>query len=174
MGLSPGLDPLAARLRSEGFDAVVFRHGQWPEIAATLRQPGWSHRPLILIGHSYGADAAISIAEDLTRHRGQVDLLITLDPCLPPPVPESVKVCRNFYRSNGLRDILPVFRGVAVRPTAGARVDLANFDLHGDRRDLLEADTDHFKITSNTRVNEAILREVRAACETATLVASTP
>ena len=61
----------------------------------------------MLIGHSYGADDVVRVARELDKSNVPVDLLVTLDPVTPPPVPKNVRHALNIYQSNGARDALP-------------------------------------------------------------------
>lgn len=122
---SEGMDALADELRHEGVEAQVFRADQSSEVQAALVQaygrPG-PHDPLVLIGFSFGADESIRIANALGNRGIEVNLLITLDPVTPPPLPRHVKACLDFYEPS-LTDALPWLRGVAMTeqgPPSGA------------------------------------------------------
>lgn len=158
--LSPGIDPLAGKIRAAGCEAAVFRHGQWRDLIAPLAGP--RPGPLILIGHSFGGDAALELAAELGRAGAAVDLVVTLDPCWPPPVPAGVRVCRNYYLSRGLRGVLPFFRGVSLDLGANSGAALTNLDLNGSHAELREPDTDHFTLTTNPHVHAAILADIAA------------
>lgn len=158
--LSPGIDPLAAKVRATGCEAAVFRHSQWRDLIAPLAGP--RRGPLILLGHSFGGDAALQLAAELGRAGVAVDLVVTLDPCWPPPVPPGVRVCRNYYLSRGLRGVLPFFRGVSLDLGANSGAALTNLDLNGSHAELREPDTDHFTLTTNPRVHAAILADITA------------
>src|SRR6266567_313999 len=83
---SQGVDELAVQLRGKGFRAEVFRAAQWREVAGALAKAS-KDQSLVLIGFSYGADDVIEIARQLRDGGRSVDLLITIDPVTPPPVP---------------------------------------------------------------------------------------
>ena len=69
-----------------------------------------NHEPLVIIGHSYGADDALKMAKKLQQHNITIDLVITLDPVTPPKVPANIRLCYNIYQPSAL-DMLPFFRG---------------------------------------------------------------
>jgi pimeloyl-ACP methyl ester carboxylesterase len=147
----------------------VFQDDQWKRLAAAIRKRhgdngGTSREPLVLIGHSYGADDSIRIARELEKSGIDVDLLILMDPVTPPPVPLNVRACRNYYQSNGAADALPWLRGVAVKPAPEFVGRLDNIDLRRDRTDLLESKTNHFNIEKNEKLHAAIIEEVLATC----------
>jgi surfactin synthase thioesterase subunit len=162
---SKGIDTLAAELRDAGVASDVYRASQWQELAAAIAN-GYprssSQEPLVLIGFSYGADDVILVARHIATMGVVVDLLVTIDPVTPAPVPGNVRECRNFYKPNGVLDVFPWFRGV---PLASDRVvRLCNIDLPRDRSDLLQPDTSHFNIAANPKLHLAILEKVLAVC----------
>jgi len=166
---SVGMDTMARQLQHDGVDASVFAYDQWRELAgaiANVRAPGRSRGPLVLVGHSYGADDAIRAARALGGRGVGIDLLVTIDPVTPPRVPPNVKRTINFYQSNGIWDLFPWFRGVPLEPEHGdgGGAALANLDLRRNRTDLLQPDTSHFNIAQNPNVQAEILREVLGIC----------
>src|SRR6476620_2063659 len=78
---SLGFYDLSARIRERGIDATV--HSMYApgllagEIIAGYRR---APAPVVLIGHSSGADAAIDIAESLRRANVPVALMFGFDP----------------------------------------------------------------------------------------------
>lgn len=162
---SSGIDRLAEELQMDDIRASVFRAEQWRDLNDAIVKTYRSNKqaePLVLVGFSYGADDAVGIARDLNDHYIRVDLLITIDPVTPDRVPPNVKHCINYYQTNGAWDSLPWFRGVPLKPDAGARV--MNIDLRKDRTDLLEADTSHQTISNNPKLHDAIVADIIAVC----------
>ena len=104
---STGMDRLTGDLRSAGLNATAFREDQWGDVADGLESAP-AGTPLVLIGFSYGADDAVSIARRLRARGRPVDLLVTIDPVTPGGVPPNVRRCVNFYEPNGVWDL---FRG---------------------------------------------------------------
>ena len=100
---SAGIDDLAAELDRAGVNARVYRDAQWRDLAEALSRRDPSS-PLILIGFSYGADDAIEIARRLQDAGKSVNLLITIDPVTPPPVPPNVRLCYDYFQTNGVWD----------------------------------------------------------------------
>src|SRR5688572_22494555 len=164
---STGVDNLNEQINRSGVRAHVYQDDQW---AALARQIAREYRrapdaePLVLIGHSYGADDVIRIARELDKASVPVDLLVTLDPVTPPPVPKNVHQALNIYQSNGAWDALPFLRGVSVKQDANFVGRLDNFDIKKDRRDLLEPGTDHFNIEKKGAVHEEVVGYVLMTC----------
>ena len=164
---STGVDDLTRQINHSGVRAHVYQDSQWAvlarEIAREYRDVP-DAEPLVLIGHSYGADDVIRIARELDKANVPVDLLVTLDPVTPPPVPKNVRHALNIYQSNGAWDALPFLRGVPVKRDRGFVGRLDNFDIKKDRRDLLEPGTDHFNIEKKNAVHEEVVGHVLMTC----------
>jgi hypothetical protein len=161
---STGIDSMAEKLQDAGVRAHVFQQLQWRQLADVIAKRYREHdarEPLILIGHSYGADGVIGVARRLERQNIPVDLIITLDPVTPDAVPPNVRTCINLYQSNGPWDHLPFLRGIRLekQPDAVA-TQLVNADLRVDRRDLLEPGVSHFNIEKQPRVHAEVVRTV--------------
>ena len=163
---SMGMDKICKDLQEQGVHAVVFQHTQEGELADALGREysaTGSPEPLVLIGHSLGADDVVEICRKLTAQKIRVTLMITVDPVMADPVPGNVVQAINFYRSNGVMDTLPFFRGIPLKPSQGAEVRLVNLNLN-KHEELLEPGTNHFTIDKNNRVRQAIVQQVLEVC----------
>jgi hypothetical protein len=119
-----------------------------------------------LIGHSYGADDVVNMSRILNQRHVKVDLLVTIDPTTPPLVPPNVVRTYNLYRSNGVTDALPWFRGIPLKkedPNAAGEV--VNVDIRNDPRDLMEPGTDHFNIEKKAKVHGVVIEQLLATCK---------
>ena len=156
---STGMDRLKDELQSIGIHADAYRDEQWKDIADALlaNRPG----SIVLIGFSYGADDVISISRRLDEHHLPVQLLITIDPVTPDPVPLNVVRCVNFYEPNGFWDIFPWLRGVPLHRDGDNPSGLENIDIRR-RLDLVEPNTSHATIAGNEEVHRAIIELVLA------------
>ncbi|MBC8105071.1 MAG: hypothetical protein H7Z14_00650 [Anaerolineae bacterium] len=164
---STGIDNLGGEIKKSGVNAMVFQDDQWSSLAGTIRKKYSSapnSEPLVLIGHSYGADDVVRIARELKRDNITVDLLVTLDPVTPPTIPSNVKRCINIYQSNGVWDTLPWLRGVPVEASKNANTELANYNIRVDRTDLFEPGLDHFNIEKKKKVHGEVIKYVLTAC----------
>jgi len=163
---STGIDNLTKEINRQGVRANVFQDDQWRSLARTIGQKykNQPSEPVILIGHSYGADDVVRIARELKSSNVTVDLLITLDPVTPPDVPGNVKKCVNLFQSNGIADAMPFLRGVALEKEKDATTELINANIRKDRTDLLEPGTDHFNIEKKDRIHGEVIRQVLATC----------
>ncbi|HEV8606557.1 MAG TPA: hypothetical protein VGQ99_14380 [Tepidisphaeraceae bacterium] len=161
---SYGINDIGKKVAESGVRASVYQEDQWGEVCRAIIQrykDDPNHEPLIIIGHSYGADDALKMAKRLREHNITVDLIITLDPVTPPKVPTNVRLCYNIYQP-GLLDMLPFFRGVALE--AEGEGNLQNVNIRAERRDLLEPGTDHFNIEKNALIHQEIVKKVKEFC----------
>jgi thioesterase domain-containing protein len=102
-----------------------------------------------LVGHSSGANAALSKAETLRQAGIQVALIFTFDPVIRGTVPANVHLLEHFYLSDGVRK--PVQRGEHFRGP------LKNVDLKSN------AELGHVPVTTIPSIHKPILRDVLAA-----------
>jgi pimeloyl-ACP methyl ester carboxylesterase len=163
---STGIDNLGKKIQASGIRAHVYQEDQWRTLCDEIirkYKDAADPEPLVLIGHSYGADDTLKIARELQQHRINVDLIVTLDPVTPPAVPANVRLCYNIYQSN-LLDGLPFFRGVPLEPASREARNLVNVNLRTHRRDLLMPGTDHFNIEKNPKVHREVVARLREAC----------
>ena len=164
---SYGIDNLTKEINAQGVRAHVYQDDQWHELAQNLRKAYINkpnHEPLILIGHSYGADDVLRVASELQKDKIRVDLLVTLDPVTPPAVPVNVRRVVNIYRPNGVWDKMPWLRGIPLTEYQQQYTRLDNFNLHGNRSDLFEEGTDHFNIEKKPKIHAEILKQVLQYC----------
>jgi hypothetical protein len=162
---SYGINELGEKLNKSGVRACVYQDDQWSALAEAIKQKYRSAKgaePLVLIGHSFGADDVLRVSRELGQAGVAVDLVVTLDPVTPPDVPANVRRCYNIYQSNGAWDNVPAFRGVPLKAAEGT--ELANVDIRKDRTDLLEPGTDHFNIEKKSKVHQEVLKQVLATC----------
>lgn len=80
---SLGMDQICDKLSKMGYSASTHNHAVWSSLAAEAAEGyrAGSKRTIILLGHSYGADAVASITEQLGTVGVPVKLALTLD-CL--------------------------------------------------------------------------------------------
>jgi hypothetical protein len=121
------LDRLADRINAQGVSAKVYDFMEWrmPTQEAIARYRSEARpSPIVLLGHSAGADVALSFAERLKEERIPVSLVITLDPTrLPHDVPPNVDRFINIYAS------MNFFGGGNVSSGGDYRGHFASIDL---------------------------------------------
>lgn len=98
-----GMDEIGQQLSARGFRPRVINHRGWQgaadRIAAYYRMGRTA--PIIIIGHSLGANNAARIAQRLNGKGIPVAYLVTFDPTERVRVPDNVEYFVNFYQNNG-------------------------------------------------------------------------
>lgn len=165
---STGIDNLGTRISERGVHVQVFQEAQWSQLADEIvakYKDQKQHEPIVLIGHSYGADGVVRISRKVRDAGVKVDLVVTLDPVTPPKVPDNVRLVYNLYQSSAM-DSLPFLRGIPLKPEDEARaVAVRNMNIRKDRTDLLESGLDHFNIEKKKKVQDDVIAQVLKVCE---------
>jgi hypothetical protein len=145
---STGLDTLAEELRSKGIQAETVGHLAWKSTVSNIIKDHAAGKsgPLVLVGHSQGANNVIDMARLLQRENIPVDLLVTLAPAGQDPIPGNVVQAINYYNSPGW--------GAPVTADAGYRGKLTNINLGGD------IGIYHMAIDKNPRIQAEIERAI--------------
>jgi pimeloyl-ACP methyl ester carboxylesterase len=163
---SRGMDQITTRLRGDGIVTSVFGYNQWTTVAEQIvaeRKRDGSRQPLVLIGHSYGADDALRLAVELQRKNTGVDLVITVECVIPPAVPANVRTEVNIYKPRAL-DFLPWWRGVPVRLADPRASTLEQIDIHASRPDIDRPDLGHSDIDKDPKVLDLMEQKVLEVC----------
>ncbi len=134
---STGFYDLAQRIRERGVEASV--HSMYAP-GALAGEIITRHRkapaPIVLIGHSSGADSAIDIAESLRRANIPVALMFGFDPTpIAGRVPDNVDLFINLYQKTNL------IGGGEARGAGGFRGRIVNVDLR-QRREIIHITLD--------------------------------
>jgi pimeloyl-ACP methyl ester carboxylesterase len=146
---SRGLDSMGATLVRRGIDARVVNHSSWARIAQQIIADRKRHRgrPVVLVGHSLGANAAIRIAERLQRANIPVGYIATLAATNPDPIPSNVRRVDNYYFKSG-------GWGVKIVGDPNFSGTLRNRDLSGTEG------TGHFNLDDQPAIQREVLRNV--------------
>ncbi len=166
---STGMNTLNEELASQGIRSHVYQADQWPSVADAIAEAYKANpkaEPVVLVGHSYGADNIVRIAQRLKERDVKIDLLITLDPVTPPKVPHNVAKVINLYQSNGAMDNLPWLRGIPLEAERPGSVMLVNQDIRKERQDLLESGLNHFNIEKKEKVHAEVIKQIKQICVT--------
>ena len=147
---SMGLDTVTEELKAQGIKAEVAGHLSWQnEVAEILRERAAGRTgPLILVGHSQGANNVIDMARELDPSHVTVDLLITLSPFMQNRVPLNVAKAINYFQAPGW--------GQPLEAEPGFRGKLINVNLANDPT------ISHIGIDKSTKIQTEIVREIAA------------
>lgn len=145
---STGLDSLADELKAQGIKAEVAGHLYWSKAVSQIVEERTKRRsgPLVLIGHSQGANNVIDMARSLAAYNIPVDLLVTLAPYLQNPVPPNVAKAVNYYSAGGW--------GAPLAPDSGFHGKISNVNVADDPTIL------HITIDKSAKIHADIMREV--------------
>jgi hypothetical protein len=149
--LSPGIDQLADELRGRNMDVTVANHVFSESLANEAIQECKSGRvsSIVLVGHSLGAAAAVSMAEQLRQAGLRVALIVTLDPVMKTVVPNNAHLLKNFYLSSGV--------GTKVERGEQFHGVLRNVDMGRDTQ------LGHVSLTTAPPIQKQIMRDILAA-----------
>lgn len=163
---STGIDTLGDKVKAAGVADEVYQEAQWRDLAAAIIEKYKGVKdaePLILVGHSYGADDIVAISRELEKAKIPVDLLVTLDPTTPPSVPANVRRVYNLYQTSAL-DALPFMRGIPLKADSDFKGKLENIDIRAQRADLVDDDLNHFNIEKKDKIHQDALKQILAIC----------
>ena len=162
---SKGLVDVTDELDDEGYYARTLSGYAWKDIGDHIirkERAGELERPLVLGGHSLGADKALYLSEKLEKAGIEVDYVILLDATNPPDVPANVKRCHNIFLSAPATDWFPAFRGIAV-DAKKPQTELINFNVrHAESGPLSDIDFNHFDIESDPDIQALMVELIRA------------
>jgi hypothetical protein len=145
---SLGMDSLGEELNRRGVETTVDNYADWQELAdkAAARYKAGSENPIILIGHSLGADAVIEMAAYLGRKDVPVALVIPFDGTHPLIAPANVVRVVNLTQRTY----------AYARPGPGFHGSLVNVDVSFDKN------IDHINIDKSARTHARAISEVLA------------
>jgi hypothetical protein len=143
---SLGMDELAAKIQRHGIAASVHNHMAADAVvgAITARYRAGDRGPVILIGHSLGADAVMEMARALDRNGVPVALVVPFDGTASFRAPKNVASVLNLTQ----RDY------AYVRPGKDFHGVLKNLDVSGD------PDIGHITIDKSPRMQQIALAHV--------------
>jgi pimeloyl-ACP methyl ester carboxylesterase len=145
--VSVGLDELAVKLNALGIPATVYGPTESDDVTseATRAYKSGKVRNIILIGHSLGGGAVLSVAAALNDVKIPVALVIPLD-CAGGPASANVRRVVNYYAGGGL-----------ITPGPGFHGRLQNIDVNN------VPGMGHMAIQSMSSMHQRMIGNVRAA-----------
>jgi pimeloyl-ACP methyl ester carboxylesterase len=146
---SLGMDQLAAQIQSHGIPADVYNHTQADAIVAQIaaNYRAGDHGPIILVGHSLGADAVMMMAQSLGAQGVPVALVIPFDGTGSYAASRNVACVVNLTQREY----------AYMRPGSGFHGKLSNVDVSGD------GSIDHITIDKSPRLQALALSSVLQA-----------
>ncbi len=143
---STGMDTLADELTAEGVPAVADTFEDWREDMAKVVAGYQKHSyPIIIIGHSYGANTALLMAYELAKSDIPVALLVFYDLTDTAKVPPNVAHVLNFRSSSST--------GIDVTVTGGAH-------FSGTIKNVTRPDLNHIDIDKAKDLHKQTIDEI--------------
>jgi hypothetical protein len=146
---SLGMDQLATQIANHGVQAVVYNHSVEDSVVGDIVQKyrAGDHGPYILVGHSLGADAVMTMAQQLNAKGVPVALVVPFDGtgsyAASPNVACVLNITQRLY--------------AYMVPGAGFHGKLSNMNVSSD------TSIDHFTIDKSPRLQAAALNAVLQA-----------
>jgi hypothetical protein len=130
---SRGMDQLTEKLVAKGVRASVHNHARWRELAveaADKYSKDKNFGPIILIGHSLGANAAVLMAEKLGEAGVPVRLIVAFDSLsrsneVKVKISSNVEEVINYYKAKAW--------GLEMVPGKGFKGRIENVNLNEKR-----------------------------------------
>jgi pimeloyl-ACP methyl ester carboxylesterase len=143
---SLGMDDLAQKIQRRGIAASVYNHAEWQTLADEIaaKYKAGNHGPIILIGHSLGADAVMVMAEYLGKKGVPVALVVPFDGTASYRASPNVARVMNITQ----RDYAYMTRG------SGFRGELANVDVSKDQS------IGHISIDKSARLHALVVNKI--------------
>ena len=146
---SLGMDTLAKELKGHDVYATVHSYSDWQTLAdqAAADYKAGKEAPIVLIGHSLGADAIMEMAAYLGRKSVPVALAVPFD------------CTKSFAASDNVAHVLNLTHGGTLTYMRGGRGfhgTLANVDVSSD------PDIDHINIDKSPRLHARVVAEILA------------
>lgn len=142
---STGLDTLSDELTKRGYQPEVSNHIEYESLAdEAARKQKADKGAIIIIGHSLGADAAVSMAELLKTKGAKVLLLVTFGPDDQRQAPSNVAHVMNFNFGENNITKGPGFKGT-----------IKNVNLIGHEG------INHFNVEKIESLHAAVIAEIQ-------------
>ena len=156
---SLGMDSLAAELRRSGISATVGSYAEWQEAARQIAANYKAGRrgPIVLVGHSFGADAVMDMGQYLGEMGVPVALIVPFDGTYSHAASANVAHVLNIYRSADAK----ITRG------PGFHGELTNYYVS-------DAGVGHTNIDKVPRLHSIVINKIRGVRGSGSAVSTPP
>lgn len=152
---SRGIDALADKMRTKGFDASNFSYKYWQPIAddiiARAARDEVSY-PIVIMGHSLGGNQSTKFANYLAERGVKVDYVVAFDPTVTGYVGGNIGKVVNYYLPNNSDN--------RILPASGFSGELRNIDVTSN------PDITHTNVEKNPGFQATSIRTVLGMTET--------
>lgn len=149
--VSAGVDQLAAKLDRLGYRTSIHTFDDWRTVVEQIaadQQASRRRQKAIIIGHSLGANATLSVVNALAARGLEVPLAVTFDPTVPLVLTGGAGRLVNFYQSNN-------GWGRPIAAAAGQERRIENIDLRAAEN------LSHFTIDQDDAIHQRIAAWIR-------------
>ena len=152
-------DTLADKYRVHAYSTVWFKAQGLSNSLIRRYRAKTLQGPIILVGHSLGANDQIIVARNLARANVPVALLITIDAVLPLRISSNVQQALNIYKPS----FVPMFSGFSLKADDPKLTHVENLNVNK----IKGVSVNHFSIDKNTYVQQLMLDRILATLKTA-------
>lgn len=116
---------------------------------------GKIQKPIVLVGHSLGANEQIKVARNLWRANIPVALIITVDAVSPMTVPPNVNYALNLYTPS----FVPMFSGLQIKAMDPQSTRIENLNV----KRVKNVHVNHFTIDKDKDIQRLMLQTILTA-----------
>lgn len=161
---SLGLDRLATDMQTLNLNPTIVEWPNWEPAVQKIvseyagRDDG---SKFMLVGHSYGADDAIRMAQVMKERGMEVELLFLLDATVPDAIPDNVVRCIHYYNPWLPGVLFPdIFSGNPVVAEPGnTRTEISNLLFNREALGDGVGCADHFSMDANQLMHNLVMTE---------------
>lgn len=151
IGMNTLRDSVAKQYHIPAYSTMWYHAGGVTRfIIASYRQ---HPRPIILVGHSLGANEQIKVARNLNKVGIPVALLVTVDAVSQTIVPPNVQQALNIYKPG----FVPMFSGLKLRAVNPQKTHIDNVNV----ATLNDVHVNHFTVDKDAVVQAMIMERIK-------------
>jgi hypothetical protein len=161
---SSGWRALRDRLREAGVRAEDLSDRAGDRVVKEVladHQAGRLAGPIVFVGHSRGGRQSLAAAERLARSGVPVELILTTDVAVPPPVPAGVRRAVNLYLTHKR-----LYPARPLHPAPDSPAVVKNIDLNAADSPTPPRGLNHLNITDSPALQEYLFRQIMEVMRT--------
>jgi len=155
IGMNQLRDSVDAQYHIPAYGTMWYNAGEVSQFIIKNYYTNKDRGPIILIGHSLGANEQIKVARNLYKAGIPVALLVTVDAVSQTIVPPNVHYALNVYKPG----FLPMFSGLKLRAVTPKTTFIENVNVNTVRG----INVNHFTIDKDRIVQAMILNRIEKA-----------